>query len=82
MLISIVHSWPKHTDGAGSTLRVVLFNSRYAFDLIDHALLAGKLLAMDMPIFFFIDRLKVSLTSMQTIIFHIYHVCNEVILPF
>ena len=34
-LISMVHSWTKHTDGTGSTVRVVLFDYRKAFDLID-----------------------------------------------
>ena len=49
-LISMVHSWAKHTDGTGSTVRVVLFDYRKAFDLIDHPLLAGKLLALDIPV--------------------------------
>ena len=49
-LISMVHSWTKHTDGTGSTVRVVLFDYRKAFDLIDHALLARKLLALDLPV--------------------------------
>ena len=49
-LISMVHSWAKHTDGTGSTVKVVLFDYRKAFDLIDHALLAGKLLALDIPV--------------------------------
>ena len=49
-LISLVHSWAKHIDGTGSTVRVVLFDYREAFDLIDHALLAGKLLALDTPV--------------------------------
>ena len=48
-LISMVHSWAKHTDGTGSTVRVVLFDYRKAFDLIDHTLLVWKLLALDMP---------------------------------
>ena len=59
-LISMVHSWTKHTDGTASTVRVLLFDYRKAFDLIDHALLAGKLLALDMPIgvsFWIIDFL-------------------------
>ena len=50
VLISMVHSWTKHTDGTGSTVRVVLFDYRKAFDLIDHALLARKLLALDSPV--------------------------------
>ena len=49
-LISMVHCWTKHTDGTGSTVRVLLFDYRKAFDLIDHALLARKLLAQDMPV--------------------------------
>ena len=49
-LISLVHPWTTHTDGTGSTVRVVLFVYRKAFDLIDHALLARKLLALDMPV--------------------------------
>ena len=49
-LISMVHSWAKHTDGTGSTVKVVLFDYRKAFDLIDHTLLAGKLLALDVPV--------------------------------
>ena len=56
----MVHSWAKHTDGTGSTVRVVLFDYRKAFDLIDHALLAGKLLALDIPVdvsFWIIDFL-------------------------
>ena len=44
----MVHSWTKHTDGTGSTVRVFLFDYRKAFDLIDHAILARKLLALDM----------------------------------
>ena len=46
-LISMVHSWTKYTDGTGSTVRVVLFDYRKAFDLIDHTLLVRKLLTLD-----------------------------------
>ena len=49
-LIRMVHSWAKHTDGNGSTVRVVLFDYRKAFDLIAHVLLVRKLLALDMPV--------------------------------
>ena len=38
----MVHSWTKHTDGTGSTVRVILFDYRKDFDLIDHALLARR----------------------------------------
>ena len=59
-LISMMHSWTKHTDGTESTVRVVLFDYRKAFDLIDHALLVRELLALDMPVgvsFWIIDFL-------------------------
>ena len=59
-LISMLHSWTKHTDGTGSTLRIVLFDYWKAFDLIDYALLARKLLALDMLVgvsFWIIDFL-------------------------
>ena len=48
-LISMIHSWAKSTDGNGSTTRVVLFDFRKAFDLIDHHVLARKLSAYDIP---------------------------------
>ena len=48
-LISMVHSWTKYTDGTGFTVRVVLFDYRKAFDLIDHTLLVRKLLTLDIP---------------------------------
>ena len=59
-LISMVHSCNKHTDGTGSTVRIVLFDYRKAFDLIDHTLLVRKLLARDLPVgvsFWIIDFL-------------------------
>ena len=59
-LISMVHSWTKHTGGTGSTVRVVLFDYRKAVDLMDHTLLARKLLALDLPVgvsFWIIDFL-------------------------
>ena len=48
-LISMIHSWAKSTDGNGSTTRVVLFDFRKAFDLIDHHVLARKLSTYDIP---------------------------------
>ena len=48
-LISIIQSWTKHTDGNGATIRVVLFDYRKAFDLIDHMILASKLRTLDLP---------------------------------
>ena len=51
MLISLfpVHNWYKNTDGNGSTVRVVLFDFRKAFDLIDHAILMAKLTDYELP---------------------------------
>lgn len=48
-LLSMVHSWTKYTDGTGSTVKVVLFDYGKAFDLIDNTILAGKLMALDIP---------------------------------
>ena len=45
----MIHSWAKSTDGNGSTTRVVLFDFRKAFDLIDHHVLARKLSSYDIP---------------------------------
>jgi hypothetical protein len=42
-LISMIHSWSKATDGNGATTRVVLFDFRKAFDLVDHCILVEKL---------------------------------------
>ena len=38
-LISMLHNWYKDTDGNDFTVRVVLFDFRKAFDLIDHVFL-------------------------------------------
>ena len=48
-VISMVHSWTKYTDRTGSTVIVVLFDYRKAFDLTDHTLLVRKLLTLDIP---------------------------------
>ena len=48
-LISMIHYWAKSTDGNGSTTRVMLFDFRKAFDLIDHHVLARKLSSYDIP---------------------------------
>lgn len=48
-LISMLHNWYKGTDGNGSTVRVMLFDFRKAFDLIDHAILMAKLGDYELP---------------------------------
>ena len=47
--ISMTHSRAKSTSGNGSTTRVVLFDFRKAFDLIDHHVVARKLCSYDIP---------------------------------
>ena len=46
-LISMVHVWTKYTDGNTCTVRVVLFDYKKAFDLIDHTILTEKLTKLD-----------------------------------
>ena len=48
-LISMLHNWYKDTDGNGSTMRVMLFDFKKAFDLIDHAILMAKLGDYELP---------------------------------
>ena len=48
-LISRIHSWLKATDGNGAAVRVLLFDYRKAFDLIDHKTLVAKLKMVDIP---------------------------------
>jgi hypothetical protein len=48
-LVSMLHSWSRSTDGNGGSTRVMLFDFRKAFDLIDHHLLLQKLETYDLP---------------------------------
>ncbi|XP_068737227.1 uncharacterized protein [Montipora capricornis] len=48
-LISMLHTWYQKTDGNSSTVRVVLFDFKKAFDLIDNRILLEKLKNFDMP---------------------------------
>ena len=48
-LIDMTHSWLNSTDGNGATARVVLFDFRKAFDLIDHTILVKKLCSNSLP---------------------------------
>ena len=65
-LISMLHAWTENTDGKGSTTRVALFDFRKAFDLINHRILAEKLLTYYIPITItrwildFLQRVKLS----------------------
>ena len=48
-LVDMTQRWTNDTDGNGATTRVVLFEFRKAFDLIDHSILARKLRTFDLP---------------------------------
>ena len=48
-LISMLHFLNASTDGNGSTTRVILFDYKKAFDLIDHRLLLNQLATYDIP---------------------------------
>ncbi len=48
-LISMLHTYSKYTDGNGASVRVILFDYRKAFDLIDHTILGNKLGELDLP---------------------------------
>ena len=50
-LISMVRVWTQATDGTGNAVRVVLFYYKKAFDLIDHKILATKIIQLPMPTF-------------------------------
>ena len=45
----MVHRWTEATDGSGAAVRVVLFDYRKAFDLIDHQTLVRKIFTLDIP---------------------------------
>ena len=49
--ISMVHKSSEATDGAGNVVRTVLFDYRKAFDLIDHFILARKVIQLSVPSF-------------------------------
>ena len=45
----MVHHWTQATDGTGAAVRVVLFDYRKAFDLIDHNLLLRRVFSLSIP---------------------------------
>ena len=48
-LISMTHAWYSATDGNGASVRVILFDFKKAFDLINHWILVRKLGSYDIP---------------------------------
>ena len=60
----MLHTWANATDGTGNAVRVVLFDYRKAFDLIDHAILATKVIQLSMLTF--IKRCVIDFLIKQT----------------
>ena len=48
-LISMIHNWTQATDATGAAVRVVLFDYKKAFDLIDHQILIQKIFNLSIP---------------------------------
>ena len=48
-LVSIIHTWNSATYSSGATVRVLLFEFKKAFGLINHRILVGKLCSWDIP---------------------------------
>ena len=48
-LTSMLHAWSQATDGTGAAVRIVLFDYRKAFDLIDHTLLVREVFSLSIP---------------------------------
>ena len=47
--VSMTHAWYCATDGKGASVRVILFDFKKAFDLIDHRILVRKLGTYNIP---------------------------------
>ena len=47
----MVHAWTQATYGTGNAVRVVLFDYKKAFDLIDHKIFVTKIIQLPMPTF-------------------------------
>ena len=45
----MIHKWAQATDGTGAAVRVVLFDYRKAFYLIDHRILVEKMSRLPIP---------------------------------
>ena len=48
-LISMIQQWSQVTDGSGAVVRVVLFDYRKVFDLVDHQILTKKIHNLPIP---------------------------------
>jgi hypothetical protein len=45
----MIHKWNAATDGTGASVRVILFDFKKAFDLMEHHLLLSKIKTYDLP---------------------------------
>ena len=74
VLISMLHKWNGDTDGNSATVRIVQFDFKKAFDLIDHHILIQKLASYELPsivvnwiIDFFFNRKHKELNSAKIV---------------
>lgn len=49
-LLDMLHNWTMAIDGIGATVRIIMFDFRKAFDLIDHRILTDKLRSLNLPV--------------------------------
>ena len=48
-LIKMLHKWSEATDGARTSVRILLVDYKKAFDYVDHAIVLSKLQTLDIP---------------------------------
>ena len=48
-LISMIHNWTQATDAKGAAVRVVMFDYKKAFDLIDPQIFIHKIFNLSIP---------------------------------
>ena len=46
----MLHNWTMATDANGPNVRIIMFDLRKAFDLIDHRILTHKLRSLNLPV--------------------------------
>ena len=49
-LLDMLNNWTMATDGNGATVRIIMFDFRKAFDLIDLRILTDKLRSLNLPV--------------------------------
>lgn len=48
-LVEILHKWYEATDQQGTYIRILLLDYSKAFDLINHEIMIGKLVSLNIP---------------------------------